>query len=100
MTLLGKHIIHDQPDGEYFTLARFRERITKYLYLVEALNPQNGEPNHLGCYLVDLRLLMLHPGEDHAGAKIFDDYAAVKAFLAWADEPPADKVVKLVRPTP
>lgn len=87
----------DDPDEGHWTLVRFRERVTKTMYLVECLNPQTGEPNKIGSYLVDLHLLMLQPGEDYARAKIFPDFAAVRTFLDWVDEPPAEKVVKLVK---
>ncbi len=97
MTLINRLAMIDSPDGEYFTLVRFRERITKTMYLVECLNPQTGEPNKVGSYLLNVYLLMLQPGEEHTRAKIFDDWAAVRAYLDWVDEPPAEKVVKLVK---
>jgi hypothetical protein len=87
----------DSPDEESYSLVRFRERLSRHLYLVECLNPSTGEPNKLGSYLLDLRVLSLCPGAEHARAKVFDDWAAVRAFLDWVEEPPAERVVKLVR---
>jgi hypothetical protein len=95
--MIGLYLMLDMPD-DYWQLARFERRQTRHLYLVRALNPSTGEPNKFGCYVVDLRLLMLKPGDEGAPAKIFDDYAGVRAFLNWVDEPEREKVVKLVKP--
>lgn len=96
--MLNKLAMIDAPDGEFWTLVRFKERVTESMYLVECLNPQDGEPNKMGSYFLDVHLLMLQQGEEHARAKVFKDFAAVLAFLDWVEEPPAEKVVKLVKP--
>lgn len=87
----------ESPDGEFYTLVRFREKVTKTMYLVECLSPQDGEPNKCGCYFLDLYQMALHPEDERARVKIFDDFAAVRAFNDWIDGPPKGKVVKLVK---
>ncbi len=86
----------DDPDGEYWSLVRFREQITETMFLVECLNTKTGE-NPTGSYVLDLHVLMLQPGDDNPRARIFDDFDAVRAFLDWVEEPAAEKVVKLVK---
>jgi hypothetical protein len=72
--MIGRYLMLDMPD-DYWTLSRFEHRLTKHLYLVQALNPSTGEPNMCGSYV----------------------YASVTAFLAWVDEPEPEKVVQLVK---
>lgn len=97
--LTGRLLMLDDPDGEYWSLSLFAARLTKHAYLMTALNPQDGTLNKTGGYVLDLRLICLMPHEEHARGKVFADFAAVRAFLDWVDEPPAEKVVKLVTKT-
>lgn len=50
-SLLGRLLVLDDPDGERWTLSRFAARITEQTYLMDCLNPNNGETNPLGCTL-------------------------------------------------
>lgn len=53
--LVGRYLILDSLDGEYWTLSRFCQRLTRHLYLMTALSPQTGEPNKTGDYVIDIR---------------------------------------------
>jgi hypothetical protein len=95
--MINRLAMIEAPDNESWSLVRFSKHITKTLYLVEMLSPKNGEPLGFGSYFLDLRAVMLFPGEGEARAKIFDDWTAVRAYLDSIDEPAPDKVVKLVK---
>lgn len=94
--LLGRYLMLDSPDGKHWTLARFDARLTRHLYLMRSLMPDTGEPNEMGSYVANLRLFELMPGEDTARGTIFEDLAAVRRFIDWVEEPPKERVVKLV----
>lgn len=86
----------DAPSGEYWTLVRFQERVTDTMYLVECLDQQTGEPYGFGCYLIDLRLVMLQPNEENARARIFDDFTTLRKF-ADLSKGSEERVVSLVK---
>ncbi len=94
--LLGRILKLECPDGASWTLSRFNSKLSKYVYLMTALHPQTGEPNKTGCFILDLRLIRLQPNEDFARGQIFEDLEALRAYLDWMEEPPAEKVIKLV----
>ena len=98
--MINRLVMVDAPDGESYSLVRLTERVprTRTLYVAECLDPKTGGPLGFGSYLVDLRLLMLRHGEGEARGRIFDDFAAVQAFVNWTDGPPREKVVRLVKP--
>lgn len=99
--LIGRYLVWDCPTREYWTLGRFKERINRWVFLVEQLRRSDGESACGGDFLIHLHYLAVDDDTPDAQtiprAQIFDDWEAVQRYVAEMEGPPADKIVKLVK---
>ncbi len=97
--LIGRYLVWDEPDRKHWTLGRFKAEVNEYIFLVQALQPADGEQATCGDYLVNLNQIIIDDNYDRAFpiAQIFDDFEAVRDYMAEFNGPAAEKVVKLVK---
>jgi hypothetical protein len=97
-SLIGRYLVWDVPDREYWTLGRFKAKVSDFFFLVEQLQPTDGEPAIGGDFFVALGQLTIDD-DDRASprAMVFDSFEAVRRYFAEFEKPPGEKVVKLVK---
>ncbi len=96
--LIDRYLVWDSPDRDYWTLGRFKVQQNDLLFLVEQIQPADGEPAIGGDVLINLMHLTIDDDDRCLPrAQVFEDLAAVRNFVAEFNKPPAEKVVKLVK---
>jgi hypothetical protein len=89
--MIGHFVKINDATGQYWSLARIVEQLTNRLYLVQSLTPETGEPNDLGRWVLDIKMLSAWTDDYGPRGRIFETFLALQECIGEAepDEPAA-----------
>jgi hypothetical protein len=93
--MIGHFVKINDVTGQYWSLARIQEQLTARLYLVQSLSPDTGEPNDLGQWILDIKMLSEWTDDYGPRGRIFETFLALQEAVGEGDpeEPAAPEAV-------